>query len=271
MLGASFWGVTADFIGRKPAFTSTILLGGVFACAVAGAQDFVTFCALWGVIGTATGGNVPVDSILFLEFVPQEKQWLLTSLSAWWNLGQVIVALVAWVFLANYACEADEAPCKAGDNMGWRYTMITLGALALAFAAIRIFVFKMPESPRYLLSRGRDAEAVEAVNYIARYNGRPETLTLDMLQAIDDGRVVQQSDGSGGSGGGGSDQAAEKTATTTTTMTATRRSYGETMRASFQNYSSHSFKKLFAGRKMAQHSSFTFLIWFTIGMSLFSY
>ena len=119
IIGASFWGVTADLIGRKPAFNATILIGGIFACASAGSQNFVTFCSLWAVIGTAAGGNVPVDSIIFLEFIPQERQWLLTSLSAWWNLGQVIVSLVAWVFLAKYACDGSEAPCPARSNMGW--------------------------------------------------------------------------------------------------------------------------------------------------------
>lgn len=137
--------------------------------------------------------------------------------------------------------------------------MITLGALALAFALVRIFVFKLPESPRYLLSKGRDAEAVEAVNYIARYNGKPETLTLDMLQAIDSQHggtvtITQISE---------AEQqvaAAEKTTT--------RQSYAAILRESFKDYSSHSYKKLFSGRKMAQHSSVTFLIWLTIGRSL---
>lgn len=119
IVGASFWGITADLIGRKPAFNVTILLGGIFACAVAGSQNFVAFCGLWAVIGTCAGGNVPVDSIIFLEFVPQEGQWLLTSLSAWWNLGQVVVSLVAWVFLANFACSSSQAPCSRGTNMGW--------------------------------------------------------------------------------------------------------------------------------------------------------
>ncbi|KKY29710.1 putative hexose transporter [Diaporthe ampelina] len=202
IIGASFWGVTADLIGRKPAFNATILIGGIFACAVAGSQNFVTFCSLWAVIGTAAGGNVPVDSIIFLE----------------------------------------------------RYVMITLGALAIAFALIRIFVFKMPESPRYLLSRGRDAEAVEAVNYVARYNGKPETLTLDMLKAIDEvqsgpsTQVVQSEDVT----------AEEKKAPL---------SYRQIITENFKDYSSHSYRKLFAGRKMARHSSVIFLIWLTIGVA----
>ncbi|KAI1859505.1 uncharacterized protein JN550_012023 [Neoarthrinium moseri] len=249
IIGASFWSISADLIGRKPAFNATILLGGIFACAVAGSQNFITFCALWACIGTAAGGNVPVDSIVFLEFIPQSHQWLLVTLSAWWNFGQVVVALLAWVFLVNYGCTSDQAPCALRDNMGWRYMMLTLGALALAFGLIRIFTFKMPESPRYLLSKGRDAEAVEAVNYIARYNKKPETLTLDMLEAIDAQVAL------------GSDDASrhEKKKTGLT--------YKEIIKESFKDYKTGNVRRLFSGRKMAQHTSISFLIWLMIGIA----
>jgi hypothetical protein len=62
--------------------------------------------------------------------------------------------------------------------------MITLGALSLAFTFIRIFVFKLPGTPRFL-SQGRDQDAVDAVNYVARQNGKPEPLTIAMLREVD--------------------------------------------------------------------------------------
>lgn len=132
--------------------------------------------------------------------------------------------------------------------------MITLGALAITFALIRIFVFKMPESPRYLLSRGRDAEAVEAVNYVARYNGKPETLTLDMLTAIDDAHS-------------GSPTQVEQSGEAALEQTKAPLSYKQIITENFKDYSSHSYRKLFAGRKMARHSSVIFLIWLTIGVA----
>ncbi|KAF1949151.1 MFS general substrate transporter [Byssothecium circinans] len=250
IIGASFWGTGADLIGRKPAFNATILYGGIFACAVAGTKNFVAFCSLWAVIGTAAGGNVPVDSIIFLEFMPPEKQWLLVSLSAWWNFGQVIVALLSWVFLSNYACTSADAPCAMDSNMGWRYLMITLGLMAIAFGLIRILAFKIPESPRYLLSKGRDADAVEAVNYIARYNGKPETLTIDMLRAID----AQL-------GHGGSPDHPN------TSSSSKGLSQMQILKESFKDYDTGSFKKLFSGRRLARHTSVTFIIWLTIGIA----
>ncbi|OLN86859.1 putative MFS-type transporter PB1E7.08c 1 [Colletotrichum chlorophyti] len=260
IVGASFWGTTADLIGRKPAFNATILYGGVFACAVAGTQNFTSFCILWAIIGTAAGGNVPVDSVVFLEFVPQTHQWLLVTLSAWWNLGQVIVSLLAWVFLAHFACPSTDAPCRMQDNMGWRYLMITLGGIAIAFGLIRIAAFKIPESPRFLISKGRDAEAVEAVNYIARYNGCPETLTLDMLQAIDRRCASISALDSGASLAGAPVDA-------DVAPRGAGLSYVEILKESFKDYNADNYKKLFAGRKMAQHTSVTFLIWLTVGVA----
>lgn len=119
IIGAFGWGTAADLIGRKPAFNATIFLGGIFGCIAAGTTGFVSFCVVWALIGTAAGGNVPVDSIIFLELVPQSHQWLLVTLSGWWNMGQLIVSLLAWVFLSKYSCTAADAPCSLRKNIGW--------------------------------------------------------------------------------------------------------------------------------------------------------
>ncbi|RFU26387.1 hypothetical protein B7463_g9954, partial [Scytalidium lignicola] len=247
IVGASFWGISADFIGRKPAFNATLLIGGIFGAAVAGLNNFPGFCVMWAIIGTAAGGNVPVDSMIFLEFVPGSHQYLLTALSAWWNFGQVIVALIGWVFVANFNCPADATPatCKRSDNMGWRYTMIVLGGMALVFALIRIFIFTMPESPRYLLSKGRDAEAVEAVNYVARRNGKPEPLNLAMLQDIDRelGITVNLDEGRLGL------------------------SRTEIMKENLKDFKSANYKDLFVTRRLARHTALIWFIWLTIGIA----
>lgn len=132
--------------------------------------------------------------------------------------------------------------------------MISLGAIAIGFAFIRIFFFKIPESPRYLLSKGRDAEAVESVNYVARYNGKPETLTLDMLRAIDEAQS-------------GTVTTVSQTGDVQSEKPKSRLSYTDIIKENFKDYSSHSYRKLFSNAKMAQHSSVTFLIWLTIGIA----
>lgn len=50
---------------------------------------------------------------------------------------------------------------------------------------IRFGVFKLYESPKYLMGRGRDEEAVTIVHRVAAYNGVKSSLTLEMLQAAE--------------------------------------------------------------------------------------
>jgi hypothetical protein len=45
---------------------------------------------------------------------------------------------------------------------------------------LRFFFFHLYESPKYVMGRGRDAEAVEVVHKVAAYNGITSSLTLDM-------------------------------------------------------------------------------------------
>lgn len=67
--------------------------------------------------------------------------------------------------------------------MGWRYLLFTLGGMTIILWAIRLFVFPLYESPRFLVGIGRDSEAVEVVHRIAAYNGRTSNLSLLDLQA----------------------------------------------------------------------------------------
>ena len=49
---------------------------------------------------------------------------------------------------------------------------------------LRFFVFHLYESPKYLMGRGRDEEAVEVVRKVAAYNGKETKLTVEMLKGV---------------------------------------------------------------------------------------
>ena len=66
--------------------------------------------------------------------------------------------------------------------MGWRYLLWTLGGVTGALFVLRFFVFHLHESPKYLMGRGRDEEAVAVIQAIAKYNGTTSSLTVDMLK-----------------------------------------------------------------------------------------
>lgn len=55
---------------------------------------------------------------------------------------------------------------------------------------LRFFCFELYESPKYLMGRGRDEEAVAVVHKVAAYNGRTSSLRLEQLQDVDGGVAV---------------------------------------------------------------------------------
>lgn len=108
---------------------------------------------------------------------------------------------------------------------------------------IRIFVFKLPETPRYLLSQGRDEDAVEAVNYVARQNGKAEPLTLGMLREIDVRLGV-------------SSQSGGKTEKLSTK---------EILAENIQAFKGEHYRALFATRKLSRQTIIIWAIWLTVG------
>lgn len=170
--------------GRRWAFNLTLGITGLFGLLAASSPNFAaiaTFAALWSI---GVGGNLPVDSAIFLEFLPGTHQYLLTVLSIDWALAQLIVTLVAWPLLGDLTCQ-ENTTCHRSQNMGWRYLMITMGGLAMIMFIIRFVFFTIYESPKYLMGRGRDEEAVKVVHEVARRNGKTSTLALADLQACE--------------------------------------------------------------------------------------
>ena len=108
---------------------------------------------------------------------------------------------IAYGFIPFYSCGDDAngkplpacssvasgAPCcTKASNMGWRYTLLCLGGICIFIFFLRFVVFRFRESPKFLLYRGRDNKAVEVLHKIAKFNGRESTVTLEVLEALND-------------------------------------------------------------------------------------
>lgn len=91
----------------------TLFIAGVFGLAVGGANTWIGACGLYAALGVGVGGNLPVDGALFLEFLPFASGNLLTMLSVWWPVGQLIASLsksivqcsnYSYMVSHNYSC-----------------------------------------------------------------------------------------------------------------------------------------------------------------------
>lgn len=243
-IGASFWGVMSDVVGRRLAFNCTLGIAGVFGIAAGAAPTWIGACALFACVGLGVGGNLPVDGALFLEFLPTANGGLLTLLSVWWPVGQLVSSLgklkplsrisslltncvVAWPFIVDYP-----------DNEGWRYFIYTIGTLTFFMFACRFCLFHLFESPKFLLSRGRQSEAVAVVHGIAYHNGVKTWLTEDILNQI----------------GGDPEVGGDKLATT------------DIIKRNLNKFSGERIRPLFANWKLGLTTVLLWFIWTCIGM-----
>lgn len=181
-LGATFWGFASDIIGRRPVYYSALFFAGAFGLAAGTAPNWITVCASYAALGTGVGGSLPVDGALLLEFLPQKSGGVLTLLSMWWPLGQVVASLLAWGFLGGIFA----------DDKGWRYFVYTMGAMTAIMWFIRCFCFKIYESPKLYLKKDAQTWAVDAIGGVADINGTTTWLTEEILDDIGKHGVVDE-------------------------------------------------------------------------------
>lgn len=195
LAGAAFWGFGCDIFGRKWAFNFTLGLTALWGMVAAGAPNWAAagvFNALWSF---GVGGNLPVDSAIFLEFLPKSHQYLLTILSLDWAFAQVIATLIAWPLIGYRTCPA-KVVCHKEDNMGWRYFLLTMGGITLLMFLSRFLLFKLYESPKYLIGKGRDEDAVKVIHEVARRNGKTTTFSIEDLRNCEPDGYIAQTDAS---------------------------------------------------------------------------
>jgi MFS family permease len=264
--GAAFWGILVDIIGRKWAFNLTCLISAAFGLGLGGCNTYTAFLVVTAFVGFGIGGNVPIDTTICLEFLPQNRRFLLALLSIFQPIGVVITSAIAYGFIPNYSCKpnfsqknalkscnitpAGEPCCSRADNMGWRYLMFTIGALTLGVFLVRFVVFNFKESPKFLVFRERDAEAIEVLQHIAKVNKRICELRKEDLEALEQDEIIN--------GGSATDRAA-KILAGAAILAAGNEGAQPSIWASL-NHELSRYKLLFDGRQMTR---LTLLIWLT--------
>jgi putative MFS transporter len=148
-VGSFFWGWVADKWGRKIAFTVTILMFSLFSGASGLAFSVGTLLGARFLCGMGIGGSVPVDASILSEFSPARiRGYANGALPITWPIATFISSSLALVVLPIW---------------GWRGLFFCGVVPALLVFWVRRNV---PESPRWLVNRGRHEEARQALHYL---------------------------------------------------------------------------------------------------------
>ncbi|KFI84641.1 MFS family major facilitator transporter [Bifidobacterium pullorum] len=156
-IGAALGGYFADRVGRKTVFTATLVIFGLANAGMACSWTLVALLIARFIIGLGLGAELPVASTLVSEFSPTRHRGRMTVLlESFWAVGWIIAAAIGAFVIPN-----------TGD-WGWRWALL-IGALPLLYAVVTRA--HIPESVRFLESKGREDEAEQAVRYFEQASG----------------------------------------------------------------------------------------------------
>lgn len=162
LLGGLFIGGLSDLIGRKPCLFYSLLLNTVsgLLSAVSPNITFLICCRVLGGIGI--GGSVPVVFALGAEIYPSSVRGkYLSVIASFWMVGAIFTSFTAWIMLGNDLITNK----KILPDIGWRSYAVVSALPALITTCLTYYI--IPESPRFLYSKGRYVETLNVLKLIS--------------------------------------------------------------------------------------------------------
>ena len=151
VIGAMFGGIPTDKLGRK----KTLIWIGIFytvsALGSAMVNDPYTFAFFRFLGGLGVGASTIAAPAYVSEIAPPKDRGRLVAL---YQFNIVLGILIA--FFSNYLLS------NVGEN-AWRWM---IGVEAIPAVIYTLLVFTVPKSPRWLLLKGRDNEAVRTLKIL---------------------------------------------------------------------------------------------------------
>jgi MFS transporter, putative metabolite transport protein len=149
VLGAGIGGPVADRLGRRRLMLTDMIIiaagGATSAFATAPAMLFAGQL----LVGVGIGIDFPVSSSYLSEVVPKRNRArMMVATIACQSVGMLLAAAITLLLLRNVE-----------STQNWRFFLAAEGAIALLFFLLRL---SEPDSPHWLMTRGRFAEAAEA-------------------------------------------------------------------------------------------------------------
>ena len=157
-VGAAFAGWLTDRLGRKRILIVSALLFAASSVGAAVPRYLAEFVAARLVGGLAIGVASVLAPLYIAEISPRAIRGRLVSLNQ--------MAIVTGILLAYFV----NWVLSRGGPSSWRWMFASAAVPSVAFFVALLFV---PESPRFLVEKGREAEALAVLEPRGRRRGRP--------------------------------------------------------------------------------------------------
>lgn len=183
-IGALLGGRLADRLGRRRTLVALAVVFFLGAVGSVVAPSFEVMAVVRFLLGVAVGGASVTVPVYLAELAPTERRGAITGRN---EIAIVVGQLAAFVINAVIGTVWSDHPGV------WRYM---LAVQAVPAVALFVGMLRMPESPRWLLARGRDDEALAVLRQV-RDPGRAAAELLEVRTAVE----AEQAAGERGNGG----------------------------------------------------------------------
>ena len=174
VLGALFFGWLTDRLGRKKLFFVTVVVYLTATAATALSWNIWSFALFRFITGAGIGGEYAAINSTIQELIPARvRGWTDLCINGSFWVGAALGALGSIVLLD---------PNLFDPDTGWRLAFLIGAGLALVIFFMRMWI---PESPRWLMTHGRAAEAERIVQEIeASFRRHGHVLPTDEVPRV---------------------------------------------------------------------------------------
>lgn len=178
--GCLFAAWSTDYFGRRPTIAIGAVLFLVGNSCMAFTQSFVLLMVGRAIAGFAIGLALVTEPLYTAEMSPARLRGMLsTNVEVSFNVGILCGFIASWVFM-DFA-----------DNVSWRY-MLMLSLIAPIVSLFGVLSF-LPESPRWLASRGRLQEAEAIFNQVLGPNEAKQSIMAMQSSESELGKGTEKS------------------------------------------------------------------------------
>lgn len=142
LVGSIVFGWLGEKYGRVPIFRYTLILYTVMSIACAFAWDYTSLFWMRAIQGLGLGGEIPIMAAYIGEFAKASHRGRYgLGFQLWFSISFVFVSGISYFVV---------------PHLGWQWMFIVGAIPAVILVPLRRW---MPESPRWLVNKGRDEEA----------------------------------------------------------------------------------------------------------------
>ncbi len=175
-IGAFFAGRLADLMGRRNTMivAAALFLGGALVQGIAGSQLIFVIARLCG--GMAVGAASVLSPAYISEVAPASIRGRMTTVQQIMIITGLTGAFLVNYFLAAAAGVSTQKFWLGFEAWRWMYLMQAIPA-----AIFLVALFFIPESPRYLVSKGRNEKAASVLTSL--FGAEAAASKLDEIRA----------------------------------------------------------------------------------------